>query len=189
MLQVENIEQWKGQEVVGTEGERIGKLDEILFECRSGQPTLAVVKVGRLSKHQVLVPLAGATLGRDHVRLAHTKEMVEAAPRIDSVESVDRDDELLLARHYGVTAPPEADDAGEDESPRYETATMVEQRRSAIEADERRAAELEAEAERRQAVVVEGQTTAAQATERADEAEQERRRLLAEAAALREGNA
>lgn len=182
MFQVENVEQWKGQDVVDTEGDRIGKVEEILFDSRSGQPTLAVVKAGLISKSHVLVPLAGASLARDHVRLAYPKELVESAPQLDSSAGVTRDDELMLARHYSVTAP-DHDDAAE--GPLYRSSHEIAEQQAAAEAATNRAAELEAEADRKQAVVVEGQTTAAQAVDRADSADEERRALLEEAEQLR----
>ena len=181
MFQVENVEQWKGQPVLDADGEKVGKLDDVLFDVRTNQPTLAAVKVGRLSKSTVLVPLADATMGRDHVRLPHAKDVLESAPHLDG--HVSREDELLVGRHFGLTVP-EAEDT-DDDRPLYQTSSEIVAQRKAADEALARAAALEAEAERKQGIVVEGQTHAALATERADAAEDERRRLLAEAEELR----
>jgi hypothetical protein len=68
---------------------------------------------------------------------------------------------------------------------RYEPVGAAEERRVQAQAALDRAAELEAEAERKQAEAETRHWDAANAGEQADAAEAERRRLLEEAAAIR----
>jgi hypothetical protein len=182
MFQVEGVEDWQGQEVIDREGEKVGRLDVVFTDTEDGAPSLAAVKSGRLVKHTALVPLAGATFARGHVRLPYTKDLIESAPTLDANNRVTRDDELLIARHYGVS-PPERDTAGDQV--RYEPVGSAEERRAEAAAALDRAAELEAEAERKAAEADSRKSDATQAGQQADEAEAERRRLLEEAARIR----
>jgi len=55
MLEVEHIEAWRGQEVHDTHGESLGKLDEVFFDARTGEPLLLSIKSGLLGRHYGLV--------------------------------------------------------------------------------------------------------------------------------------
>jgi len=182
VFEVESIEEWQGQDVLDREGDRIGKLESLFSDTEDGSPSLGCIKSGRLAKHFSLVPLAGASFGRNHVRLPYSKDQVDSAPQVGEEGRITRADELLVARHYGVQAP-ERDSA--DDDVRYEPVGAAEERRVQAQAALDRAAELEAEAERKQAEAESRHSDAANAGEKADAAEAERRRLLEEAAAIR----
>ena len=77
MLNVDQIEEWLGQEVLDADGERVGKLDEVFYSDGSGEAVFAAVKSGLLGRHSSTVPLAGASVGRDYVRLAFTAEQID----------------------------------------------------------------------------------------------------------------
>ena len=80
MINVEHIEGWRGQPVLDPAGEQLGKLEEIYFDKSSGTPLLAAVKSGLLGRHSKLVPIDGASVSRDYVRVVHDKATVDAAP-------------------------------------------------------------------------------------------------------------
>jgi hypothetical protein len=182
MFQVEGIEEWQGQDALDREGNRVGKLESLFTDTDDGSPSLGCIKSGRLAKHFALVPLAGASFARNHVRLPYSKEQIESAPGVGDGGRITRADELLVARHYGVQAP-ERDTA--DDEVRYEPIGAAEERRAKAQADLDRAAALEAEAERKQAEAESRHSDAASADEQAGAAEDERRRLLEEAATIR----
>ena len=180
MFQIDHVEQWKGQPVVDVNGDKVGKLDDVLIDLRTNEPTLGSVSIGRLSKRHVLVPLVGAVLSRDQIRLPHDRAIVEGGPELGS-DGVRRQDEVVLGQHYGLAVP---EDDGTD-GPLYRTGTQLAEERVAADEARAKAEALEAEAEQKLATVVEGQTEAAKATEQADAADADRKRLLAEAEALR----
>jgi sporulation protein YlmC with PRC-barrel domain len=182
VFEVESIEEWQGQDVLDRDGDRIGKLEDLFSDTEDGSPSLGCVKSGRLAKRFSIVPLAGASLGRNHVRLPYSKDQVDSAPQVGDGGRITRADELLVARHFGVQAPER--DCAEDDV-RYEQVAAAEERRVQAQAARDRAAELEAEAERKQAEAESRHSDAASAGEEADAAEAERRRLLEEAAAIR----
>jgi hypothetical protein len=79
MLQVEQIEDWLGQDVLDSAGERIGKLDDVYYAQDSQEAVFAVVKSGLLGRHSTIAPLDGASVGREYVKLAYSAEQIESA--------------------------------------------------------------------------------------------------------------
>jgi hypothetical protein len=182
VFQVEGIEEWQGQDVLDRDGAKVGRLETFFTDTDDGSPSLGCVRSGRIAKHLSLVPLAGAAVGRNHIRLPYTKEQIDSAPAAAEDGRITRADELLVARHYGVQAP---ERGGADDDVRYEPAGAAEERRRQAQEALDRAAQLEAEAERKQAEAESRQADASTADQQAAEAEAERRRLLEEAAAIR----
>ena len=82
MVQVQRIEDWLGQQVVDRDGEDLGKLDDVFYDTESGAPVLISIKSGLLGRKSAVVPLDGATVDRDHLQVAHTKETIETAGQI-----------------------------------------------------------------------------------------------------------
>jgi hypothetical protein len=178
VLSVEQIEEWLGQEVLDADGERVGKLDEVFYSSGSGEAVFASVKSGLLGRRSSTVPLAGASVGRDYVRLAYTTEQIDGSTKeVPAGDGVSGADARRLGELYGVTVA--ADDEFE--------AAINERRRAAADA-RRQAEELEAEAARRESEAAQAQgsaqdagQTAQQKAEEADRARREAERARAEA--------
>ena len=58
MIAVENITDWRGQDVVDPAGEKLGKLEQVYFDGETDNATFIAVKSGTFSKNLTLVPLA-----------------------------------------------------------------------------------------------------------------------------------
>jgi len=101
VITIENIEDWRGQRVLDPADEQLGKLEDIYFDRDSGTPLLALVKSGLMGRRAKLIPLDGATVGRDHVRLVHGKEAVDAAPDAPD-EAPDHAELDKVAAAYGL---------------------------------------------------------------------------------------
>jgi predicted negative regulator of RcsB-dependent stress response len=160
MLNVEEIEDWVGQDVFDSEGERVGKLEDVFYSAGTGEATFAKLKSGLLGRHSRLVALAGASVGRDYVRLAYTQAQIEDAGEEDVAESLGSEEALRLGRAYAIEVAP-------DEA--FESAGVVKGRIQAAEEARVRADELAAQADRRAA---EAQDAEASATDASREAKQ-----------------
>jgi PRC-barrel domain len=180
--EIERIEDWRGAEVLASDGERLGKLDDLLYDNASGDAALVVVKSGRINVHRMVVPLLRAVFGRDRVRLGFSAEQISAAPPLDDDTAIRRGDELAIAHHYGLSAP---ESSVSEDAVRYESAAVVEQRRAANEELLRRAAELESLANSKQQESQVEAHRAASAQQSAASADEEGRKLLEEASRLR----
>jgi hypothetical protein len=174
MQSVDQVEQWVGQEVVDRDGERVGKLDEVFYSSISGEAVFGSVKSGLLGRHASLVPLVGASVGREYLRLACSAEEISRASEVDVKDTLDRDSATRAATAYGLVL-------GEED---YESASVIEQRRRASQQAHENATNLDEQAQRRAAEAHEAQGAARDAELDAEEKSQaaERVRLEAEQA-------
>jgi hypothetical protein len=137
VINVEHIEDWRGKDVVDPEGATLGKLQEVFYDRDTQTPILLAIRHGLLSRKVTMIPVDGARVGPDYVRVAHDRTTVDAAPA-------------------GVLEPPPdaaaLDTIGEANGLRFservslEAATVIEQRRAEARAARERAAELETQA-------------------------------------------
>jgi hypothetical protein len=169
MLGVEQIEEWLGQEVVDVEGERVGKLQEVYYSTETDEAVMALVKSGIFGRHMSLVPLTGASVGRDYLRLAYsTKQIAQAGSDVEVRETLDANAARQVASSYGIES------SDED----LESATSINRRTRAAREAEEQANELDEQARRRAEEAGEAHNNAQEAAElarrKAETAEQAR---------------
>ena len=111
MIPVENIADWRGQEVVDPKGDKLGKLEEVYFDGETDEPAFIAVKTGRLSKSITLVPLARASVGREYLRVAHAKGDFKKAPSFDTDRELSLNDEARAYRYFGLEYEPAGEGA------------------------------------------------------------------------------
>lgn len=105
----ENIRDWRGHKVVAADGSKIGELEAVYVDTGTDQPSFASVKVGLLGRHRlVFVPLNGATVAPDHLRVAVSKDQAKDAPAIDTDGELLAEAEPDVFAHYGLTYAPGA---------------------------------------------------------------------------------
>ena len=81
MVHAEDSSAWRGQLVIDPDGEQVGKLDDVLFDVGSGTSLLLSVKSGLLGRRTTLIPVEGATVGPDSVRVTYATRTAEPAPK------------------------------------------------------------------------------------------------------------
>src|SRR3954471_9521115 len=111
MIPVENITDWRGQDVLDAVGEKLGKLEEVYFDGETDEPTFVAVKSGTISKSLTLVPLARASVGREYLRVDRGKGEFKKAPSFDTDVELSLDDEAATFRHYGLDYTPAGEGA------------------------------------------------------------------------------
>ena len=109
MADTQTIAEWRGQELLDTDGEKIGTIDEIYVDSRTERPEWALVKTGLFGGNGTFVPLSEASPGPDGVRVPFDKAHVKDAPNVEPDGELSRSEEQTLYRHYGVNY-------GEDEA-------------------------------------------------------------------------
>jgi hypothetical protein len=107
-IQIENLAQWRGVDVVDGQSEKLGKLDDVLYDGESDDPAFGAVRSGTLSKHLTLVPLLGATVGRDYVRVRSSKSSFKDAPSFDLETQLTIEEEASVYQFYGLDYTPTA---------------------------------------------------------------------------------
>jgi len=176
-MEIEDIEEWKGQNVVDCDGEKIGKLEDVYFEAGSREAVFGCVKSGMLGRRHLLVPLAGASVSRDHLRVAYQHDHVKDGPQAEPGATLESGTEQELARHYEIELPPAVDG--------YESASARAEREAQAREATEKAEELEALADRKAAEAREGELQADDTRRQAQQAQDERDRALREAGEAR----
>ena len=97
------IQDWTGRTVEGPDGHKIGKVDEIYLDDRTGQPEWALVNTGLFGTKSSFVPIAEATTTGDTVTVPFDKDKVKGAPNIDGGQHLSPQEEAELFRYYGRT--------------------------------------------------------------------------------------
>lgn len=86
-------------------GEKIGSVEQVYLDDRTGRPEWVTVKTGLFGMKQSFVPLAGARRQQDELHVTATKEAVKEAPRVDADQHLEPGQEQDLYTHYGLTRP------------------------------------------------------------------------------------
>jgi PRC-barrel domain len=164
MINVEHIEGWRGQQVLDPAGQPLGKLEEVYFDKASGTPMLASVKSGLLGRHSKLVPIDGASVGRDYLRLVHDKATVDVAPEAAGETAPDPGTLDAVGAAYGLKF---------SERVELESSGEAETRRAEAEAARARADQLDQDARAKIEASDEAHERAHGASEAATQAERE----------------
>jgi uncharacterized protein (TIGR02271 family) len=102
MTDSQSIAEWRGQELLGSDGDKIGTIEEIYVDNDTDQPEWALVKTGLFGGKGTFVPLSQATPEEDGVRVPFEKAMVKDAPNIDPDGQLSPSEERTLYEHYSL---------------------------------------------------------------------------------------
>jgi sporulation protein YlmC with PRC-barrel domain len=102
MSDVSEVLEWHGRTVVDTDGEKLGKIEEIYFDQETNRPEWALINTGMFAGKSSFMPLEGATSDGEQVTAPYSKDQVKDAPRVDPDGVLSQPEEAELYRHYGV---------------------------------------------------------------------------------------
>jgi uncharacterized protein (TIGR02271 family) len=117
----QDVLSYRGQELRGSDGEKIGTIDEIYVDTETQQPEWAVVTTGLFGTKQTFVPIRDAGTSGEGVTVPFDKATVKDAPNIDPDGRLSEGEERRLYEHYGRsynegTGDAETDTVGHDVS-------------------------------------------------------------------------
>jgi hypothetical protein len=164
MIGVDQIESWRGLKVLDRDGADLGTFEDVYFDSATGTPLLIEVRSGLLGRKSSIVPIDGAVVGPDYVRVAHLKEAVDRVAGLsgDGVPDAERLGSVGTA--YGLVFADRV---------RLESASDRERNRAEGQAARRRADELESAAREKLAEHSAAHDRAQGASEEAIRAERE----------------
>ena len=102
MPQMTDAYEWKGRTIVGSDGEKLGKISDIYEDPDTGKPEWATVSSGLFGTKSNFVPLAGAAPDGEDVRAQVTKAQVKDAPGVEADGELSEQEERRLFEHYNV---------------------------------------------------------------------------------------
>ena len=104
---------WLGKVIVDSDGERIGKLQDVYVDVETDVPQFGTVKEGFFDRHFTFVPLEGVEVGPDQLRVTVPKALVKSAPDLDlHGQEMSQSDESALYHHFEMNYTAIANDSG-----------------------------------------------------------------------------
>jgi sporulation protein YlmC with PRC-barrel domain len=104
----ENLKSLVGRTLVGIDGHKIGRIDAIYVNSRTGEPEWAAISLGGLLATKLtFVPVARVTQEGDHALVDFDKKFVKNALSTHTEGVLDPAENEALHRYYGIAAPAE----------------------------------------------------------------------------------
>jgi hypothetical protein len=109
MFEAATIGQWRGHDVAVAQGHKIGGLEAVYVDTRTGLPSFGTVKAGMPGRHRlVLVPVDRAAVGPGYLKVCYDTKQVNDAPPGDTDGELPAAGEEAIFKHYGLTYEPGA---------------------------------------------------------------------------------
>src|SRR3954449_12989638 len=120
----EDYSAWTGRDVLTADGDRVGAIEVIFLDEATDAPEWVLVRVDD-GDGSVVIPLAGASVEEQAIRVEPARERIAAAPRMGVEATLSVADERRLYEHYGLaysqeessTVLPEGAAAGAETAP------------------------------------------------------------------------
>jgi uncharacterized protein (TIGR02271 family) len=100
-----------GKDVTSSDGSKIGSVQEIYLDQETDQPEWVLVKTGMIGGSS-LVPLAGASLEADTIRVPYEAQKVKDSPDVLADGELSQEEEAELYRYYGLDYSESSSDTG-----------------------------------------------------------------------------
>lgn len=88
--------------VVGSDGEKIGSVGQVYLDDTTGNPSWVTANTGLFGLSETFIPLDGAQVSGDEVRVPYTKDRVKDAPNLDPDGHISEDEQDRLYEYYGL---------------------------------------------------------------------------------------
>ena len=110
--ETQDLRAWRGHDVVGDDGGKIGEVVDIYLDEQTGQPEWLAVTTGLFGRRVSFIPLARATASGDQLVVPYTKDVVKDAPHAEPDGQLSQEEEAALYRHYGLSYSESESDSG-----------------------------------------------------------------------------
>jgi hypothetical protein len=97
----EDFPAWSGRDVLGSDGERLGAVEQIFLDEATDVPEWVLVRLEDTGA-AAFVPLAGAAVEERSIRVDQDRERITAAPQLDVGETLTIAEVRRLYEHYGI---------------------------------------------------------------------------------------
>jgi hypothetical protein len=96
----EDFAAWTGRDVVAADGERLGAVEMIFLDEATDVPEWVLLRID--DDAAAFVPLAGAKVEEQSIRVEQDRERIAAAPRLDAGKTLTIAEVRRLYDHYGL---------------------------------------------------------------------------------------
>lgn len=105
---------WRGRDVIGADGQKIGKAGEVYYGADDRTPEWLKVHTGLFRMKTNFVPTAGARPSGRDIKVAYTRDEVIGAPAVNPDKDLPEAQERELYGHYGLASGVDAATSGPD---------------------------------------------------------------------------
>jgi uncharacterized protein (TIGR02271 family) len=102
MAQTQDVLSYRGQALVGSDGEKLGTIAEIYIDSETQQPEWALINTGLFGTKHSFVPIQHANPAGDDLQVPFDKATVKDAPTMEPDGQLSDQEEAELYRHYGM---------------------------------------------------------------------------------------
>ncbi|PYY31885.1 DUF2382 domain-containing protein [Curtobacterium sp. MCBD17_030] len=102
MIDTNTINSVFGAKVIDPDGQKVGTVKQVYVDNEDGHPLFASVSTGLFGTSESFVPLEGADLTGDELRVAYDKDRIKDAPRIDADGDLSDGEQDRIFDHYGL---------------------------------------------------------------------------------------
>ena len=102
MAQTQDILSYRGQPLMGSDGEKLGTIEEIYLDSQTDKPEWALINTGLFGTKHSFVPIQQASTSGDELTVPFDKATVKDAPKMDADGQLSQEEEAELYRHYGL---------------------------------------------------------------------------------------
>ncbi len=103
MISQDQAQEVLGGTVIGSDGQKIGKVAQLYLDNQTGEPEWVTVKTGLFGSAESFAPLAQAETRDGDVHVPFDKDLVKNAPQVEADGALSPDEEAELYRYYGYT--------------------------------------------------------------------------------------
>jgi uncharacterized protein (TIGR02271 family) len=102
MSTTSDVLSWRGQDALDSDGDKIGKIEEIYLDAQTNEPEWALINTGLFGTKRSFVPLRDASPSGDGITVGFDKDTVKNAPKVDPDGRLSQQEEAELYRHYSL---------------------------------------------------------------------------------------
>ena len=102
MLSMDQFRTLIGRRLMGGDGEKIGKIDQLYADSEGGSPTFVTVETGLFGTNTTFVPVGAASMQGEDLLVPYTKDQVREAPNVAPDGELSAEEEDQLYAHYGL---------------------------------------------------------------------------------------
>jgi hypothetical protein len=99
-IQKDRMLQFRGEDLRGRDGDKIGSIEEIYLDAETGEPEWALVHTGLFGTKRTFVPLRDASEADDGLTVPFDKGKVKDAPKVDPGGQLTQREEAELYSYY-----------------------------------------------------------------------------------------
>jgi hypothetical protein len=98
---IEEARRWVGNQIDEIGGSGVARVQRVYVDSESGAPVWLIARLGRFGK-LVAIPILDCAGAARRVWVPYARESLQAAPLVDPMRPLTREQELALCGHYGI---------------------------------------------------------------------------------------